>query len=63
MSEWQTIETAPKDVEILVNTPADGVVSSVFKHGCWQKLTTVYGGDLNNEPTHWMPLPDPPEDV
>ena len=62
-SGWQPIETAPTDgTHILVFAPVDGVVSSYFKHGCWQRMTTVYAaGRDGNEPTHWMPLPDAPE--
>lgn len=63
MSEWQPIETAPEGEEILVYAPIDGVVSSIYKFGAWQKLIMVYGGSKTNEPTHWMPLPEPPEDV
>jgi hypothetical protein len=61
MSEWQPIETAPRDgAEILI---------------CWKKqfggwfVTAAYlnegrcfavGGGLLGQPTHWMPLPAPP---
>jgi len=61
MSEWQPIETAPKGEEVIVYTPLNGVVSSIYKHGCWQKLIIVNGRGPGNEPTHWMPLPKPPE--
>lgn len=61
MSKWRPIETAPKDgTEIVVYAPYDGVVSSSYKHGCWQKLMTVSGARHENAPTHWMPLPEPP---
>ena len=59
---WRPIETAPMDgTEVLVFTPMDGVVSSAYRYGCWQKLITVMDGGNTNEPTHWMPLPEPPE--
>ena len=63
MSEWQPIESAPKNTEILVYTPIDGVVSSSYQHGCWQKLTRVLMGGKENDPTHWMPLPPAPEET
>lgn len=60
---WQPIETAPKDgTEVIVFTPHDGVISSSYKHGCWQKICIVNGrGVGRNDPTHWMPLPVAPE--
>ena len=70
MSEWQLIETAPKDgLHILVYTPYEpeaGVYVSAYLpnqtegsgfgsvHSC-----CGYYQDLN--PTHWMPIPKGPE--
>lgn len=75
MSEWQPIETAPKDGTMVV------------LHWDWEPLTVVgyFGASTNqppgddperetwrvhwdeatldggfDEPTHWMPLPSPP---
>ena len=63
MAGWKPIEIAPKDTEVLVYAPFDGVRSSTFKYGCWQRLTMAMLDDKDrNEPTHWMPLPEPPED-
>jgi hypothetical protein len=71
MSEWQPIETAPKDgTAILVCsawTMPDGlyrvgwIADGFFDGGHW-----LFGWlDLDPEeyspPTHWMPLPAPPE--
>jgi len=63
--EWQPIETAPRDgTEILVYTTVDGVVSSNFRYGCWQKISIMFGTNVKrNEPTHWMKLPNPPKEA
>lgn len=61
-AEWQPIETAPKDELVLVavefDRPGDWrmkVGSLSADHGTWH----VYGASWT--PTHWMPLPPPPE--
>lgn len=67
MSEWQPIETAPKDgTNILVFTPKGkaraGVVCGIHC-GWWTTLFdewTTSDGDCEMDPTHWMPLPEPP---
>lgn len=60
MSEWQPIETAPKDgTPILVadSGPYAFVVEWNNKHRAW------LGADRSAwEPTHWMPLPEPPKE-
>lgn len=77
MSEWQPIETAPRDgSQILVyrpqahltNDPQVKVCRSVqHDKGCWEK-TVPPGMDSTNftdgycKPTHWMPLPQPPKE-
>lgn len=66
--EWQPIETAPKDgSEILLFCPDDEpqvVAGNYYRPAkCW-----MYADQLMNEvspdgcqPTHWMPLPEPPK--
>lgn len=59
--QWQPIETAPKhDLETLILYSSEGVQIGWFSafHKCW--LTTE-GKDVWAEPTHWMPLPEPPK--
>jgi hypothetical protein len=67
MSEWQPIETAPKDGSNVLLSPAferervtvgSWDLDDVGEGGqCWRCL------ELSErlEPTHWMPLPSPPE--
>ncbi len=59
MTDWQPINTAPKDgTYVLVYGRHEGV-----RIGKWETLfddwEAPYEGGLL-EPTHWMPLPDPP---
>lgn len=90
MSEWQPIETAPKDsVEVLLYTPG-GIAIGAWEdieedapdqpghdagwYACGYSCDTVMWGrteaagfvgpgylyEATNQPTHWMPLPNPP---
>lgn len=63
MSEWQPIETAPKDgTEFAAYDKATGT-----KHVTWWDIYDWYDPDQHYyseapafNPTHWMPLPAPP---
>jgi len=66
--EWQPIETAPKNRQVLVSDGYEVAYSVLGKaahvpiYG-WIELVGVdpYDADvLEMEPTHWMPLPEPP---
>jgi hypothetical protein len=60
---WQPIDTAPKGDEILVWTQNDGAFVafwSGFANG-WRWTSHDLGGHEKIKPTHWKPLPDPPE--
>lgn len=71
---WMPIESAPRDGKaILVYCPNKriyGETGNVIRT-CWQRHAThdpdnSYGWvglyDINDTPTHWMPLPQPPEE-
>ena len=62
MSEWQPIETAPKDgTAVLVY---DGKITTAEWYGLggyWSLCRVgAWAEDSETDPTHWMPLPDPP---
>ena len=68
MSEWQPIETAPKDgTDILVMTGETmHVVRWINIHGgfdYWAVDDNKHGPFTlrGKAPTHWMPLPEPPK--
>jgi hypothetical protein len=68
--DWQPIETAPKVMSgtrylgwcpghggvCFISWIEDGYLSGPGDH--W-----ISGGAIQVEPTHWMPLPNPPEDA
>jgi len=78
MTEWQPIETAPKDGSyVLLSVGADVVVSRWYVHylngkpdRCrkpeWEQAD-MYGGFGSYmgplRPTHWMPLPPPKHEI
>lgn len=62
--KWQPIETAPEDTYVLVWSPEYycyeyGIAVLGGEEGYW----LTYEGDLPlATPTHWMHLPEPPEE-
>jgi hypothetical protein len=59
LMDWQPIETAPEETEILVFL--EGFVYHSYKlgdfwgcHGCGESL---------DKPSHWMPLPPAPQEA
>ena len=70
--EWQPIETAPMDgAEVLLSCPVQEEGVTLVVAGFWMPLAgwkaalLMRGSNTwnrgNARPTHWMPLPDPPE--
>ena len=93
ISDWQPIETAPKDGRVIIVWPRDGKPQFAFyksewyqkylpqklkeNGGSWKSLGPHYESNsrehsyrvsyaeynvlgVYREPTHWMPLPEPP---
>lgn len=75
LREWQPIETAPLDQSVLIFIPspvAEHYGPAIYRGLCvenmnhervWKTSALHSGRDCgaNYWPTHWMPLPEPPE--
>jgi hypothetical protein len=72
MSQWQPIETAPKDgTQVLVWWRDFGTLRVASWSDEWQQWIFWFGfvaepaaipcHELGKNHTHWMPLPPPPE--
>lgn len=67
---WQPIETAPKDGTLIVcwqTRRPNGAKVKAHHRCCVARFVTHWGwlalpGNFIKEPTHWMPLPVPPEE-
>lgn len=70
--EWQPIETAPTDAEVLLYCPRFGVVRGRWSDERYAKTprpywkndrTNLFGiqETRKNQPTHWMPFPEVPK--
>lgn len=75
MSEWQPIETAPRDKRILLYRPTapewwmvmvgkyDSDEDAKPPRPYWEadRWTIAKASQRKNAPTHWMTLPEPPK--
>ena len=63
-TEWRSIETAPKDgnrVHLWWDRWADFPIDGRFINGEWVSLHAISTDAGDNGPTHWRPLPAPPQ--
>lgn len=64
---WQAIDSAPKDQEILIYTRPWGAIIASFSEefGEWLSRMQVPVSIKEDDelPTHWQPLPSPPDGV
>lgn len=68
MTEWRAIDSAPRDEERILlfypeveGVPCDGIIEGWYfssPKGLDDGWETIIG--FIGEPTHWMPLPEPP---
>ena len=68
MTDWQPIESAPRDGTPVLLYLNDGQFMSMttarFSYGQWSLIETggyASDSDVWPDPTHWMPLPEPPK--
>lgn len=62
MSEWKTIDLAPRDgTEILVYSKHAGMHVMLFCDGFFREKVSFCR--QREEPTHWMLLPEPQQDT
>ena len=61
--DWQPIETAPRNGEVVLvyapNWRGGLIYAASEQYGYWTSNACV-DDHFWEEPTHWMPLPDPP---
>jgi hypothetical protein len=62
---WQPIETAPKDGTIVLAWDGRAVYVAFYgRYALWNEMSWI-GGHCKvahiTQPTHWMPLPEPPK--
>jgi hypothetical protein len=65
MTDWQAIDTAPKDGTIVLAYNARGIMTAYWGRSNPLNRAAWLGGhcgiDHIDQPTHWMPLPEPPK--
>lgn len=60
MSEWQPISTAPKDLTVILVWDMSGRTGEI-ELAYWERDRWSNYEGFTIEPTHWMPLPEPPK--
>lgn len=67
MSAWQPIESAPKDGTRVLIYQGGHVYIAWWDEKDWTGVWVIFDCDDSfysltaDHPTHWLPLPDPPE--
>lgn len=66
MANWNPIDTAPMDIEIIVSN-GDYVMPAYGRKIEWADQSHIVwgcsGGEIYNQPTHWMAFPEPPKET
>lgn len=64
MSEWQPIETAPRDGMPILGYKNGNMATVRWLWGDWSLcIPGGYAEEDDWNPTHWMPLPEPPAEA
>jgi len=64
LPQWRSIEEAPKDGTYILGYDYGMVTTVFYYYGKWEMAVCgSYTEDTTWEPTHWQPLPKPPEEV
>jgi hypothetical protein len=65
VSEWQPIETAPRETPVLIWIGDRALISQqLYEQANWEDTYQSFwfwDTDRDELPTHWMPLPEPPK--
>jgi hypothetical protein len=61
MSEWQPIETAPRDGTQILLIRANAPKTICSGHYQESRYQRTWGGCIIKDPTHWRPLLEPPK--
>lgn len=60
MTDWHPIDTAPNNMNDVLVSNGAYVKLGYRGDDVWKDSTIDYRGELEPQPTHWMPLPSPP---
>lgn len=65
MSEWLPIESAPRDGTRIIVLDISGLIAIARSTPCGRRHSDEWSADgriiMRPSPTHWMPLPTPPQ--
>lgn len=61
--KWQPIETAPKHKDVLFCVDRSFMVTGRVLDGGFRCIGTDWPVGSIHKPTHWMPLPEPPQSI
>jgi hypothetical protein len=60
-NSWQPIETAPRGMSFLAHMANGHISRAQFINGRFFSAECLGPQGTDTNPTHWMPLPDPPK--
>ena len=63
--EWISVnDRVPEDLQVVLCHNKEGFFIACFRHRFkMEPWFQPYDDSINDDPTHWMPLPKPPEEV